>query len=208
METKQVSSQPLLEWGVAGLAYSGQPVSGDLHLVQPFPGGVLLAAVDGLGHGVEAALASQVAVATLQAHAHEAILPLLQWCHEALRGTRGAALTVASINAQEGTMAWGGVGSVEAVLLRADVSTEPVREEVLLPGGIVGLQLPSVRCAVLSIFPGDTLLFATDGIRNSFADGLRLEESPQQIADHILARDARGTDDALVLVARFLGSMP
>jgi hypothetical protein len=207
MQTQGVGAQPLLEWGVASLAFPGQAVCGDLHLVQPFPGGALVAAVDGLGHGEEAARAAQAAVATLQAHAHEAVLPLLQRCHEALRETRGAVLTVASFHAG-GTVAWAGVGTVEAVLLRADGRARPAREEVLLHPGIVGLQLPSPRVAVLPVAPGDTLLLATDGIRGGFADGLGPGEPPQRLAERILARGVKGTDDALVLVARYLGGEP
>jgi hypothetical protein len=76
---------------------------------------------------------------------------------------------------------------------------------VLLQGGVVGLHLPALRGVVLPVAPGDTLLLATDGVRSGFASGLRLEEAPQQLADRILARDAKGTDDALVLVARYRG---
>src|SRR5438128_411421 len=118
--TRGSSSLPFLEWGVAGMTFPGQPVCGDLQLVEPFPNGVLVAAVDGLGHGAEAASAARLAVATLRAHAHEPVLPLLQRCHEALRATRGAVLTVVSIDARGGTITWAGVGSVEAALLRAD----------------------------------------------------------------------------------------
>jgi serine phosphatase RsbU (regulator of sigma subunit) len=207
METKKVTP-PLLEWGVASLALPGQAVSGDLHLVQPFAEGVLVAAVDGLGHGAEAAHAAEVAVAILQAYAHEPVLPLLQRCHEALRATRGAVLTVASFHAPSWTITWGGVGTIEAVLLRADGKARPAREEVLLQGGVVGLQLPPLRGVALPVAPGDTLLLATDGIKSGFADGLRLEDSPQQLADHILARYVKGRDDALVLVARYLGGVP
>jgi len=32
------------------------------------------------------------------------------------------------------------------------------------------------------------------------------KQTPQQIADHILAEDSKGTDDSLVLVARYLGT--
>jgi hypothetical protein len=38
-----------------------------------------------------------------------------------------------------------------------------------------------------------------------FIDALPVEGSPQQLADHILARFGTSTDDALVLVARYLG---
>ncbi len=57
---------PLIEWGVAAQPLEGEAESGDLHVVQRFPKGVLVAAVDGLGHGPEAAAAARSAVATLK----------------------------------------------------------------------------------------------------------------------------------------------
>jgi phosphoserine phosphatase RsbX len=205
MTSERNSPPPLLEWGVASLALPGEVVCGDMHLVEPFPNGALVAAIDGVGHGAEAAAAAQVAVATLRAHAQESLLPLLQRCHETLRMTRGVVLTLASFNALDETLTWVGVGSVEGILLRADGKAVPAHEEVVVYGGVIGLQLPPVRCAVLPVAPGDTLVLATDGIRTAFAAGLPLEDPPQRIADGILARDVKGTDDALVLVARYLG---
>jgi hypothetical protein len=49
------------------------------------------------------------------------------------------------------------------------------------------------------------VIFATDGIRRDFADGLVPSGSCREIADHILKEHTRGSDDALVLVARYLG---
>jgi len=56
------------------------------------------------------------------------------------------------------------------------------------------------------VAPGDLLIFATDGIREGFAEGLPTDATPQQLADQILARSGKGTDDALVLVARYAGA--
>jgi hypothetical protein len=114
-------------------------------------------------------------------------------------------LTLASFNSQDGTITWAGVGSIEGVLFRAEGKPGLADEYVLLQGGVVGLQLPPPRAVVISVTRGDTLLIATDGIRSSFAEGLPLAEAPQQLADRILARDFKGTDDALVLVARYQG---
>jgi hypothetical protein len=199
---------PLLDWHAAGMALPGQAVSGDLHLVQPFPSGALVAAVDGLGHGEEAAAAARIAVATLQTHAHESALSLLKRCHDTLRRSRGVVLTLASFNAFDATMTWVGVGNVEGVLLRADAEGGPPRDYVLLHGGIVGSKLPPLRGFVIPVARGDTLILATDGVRSGFAEGLTPESSPQQIADRILAREVKGTDDALVVVARYLGGTP
>src|SRR5262249_12311510 len=156
----------------------------------------------------EAASAAQAAIATLKAHADESVLPLLKRCHEMLRETRGVVLTLASFRPLDGTLTWVGVGNVEGVLLRADAKGGLAREYVLLHGGIVGLQLPPLRGFVIPVAAGDTLILATDGIRSGFAEGLPLELGPQQLAERILARDVKGTDDALVLVARYLGGAP
>jgi len=66
MKTRTGISQPLkpiisglIWWGVAERALPGQTVSGDKYLVKPLADGVLLAVVDGLGHGGEATAAAK-----------------------------------------------------------------------------------------------------------------------------------------------------
>jgi len=197
----------VIEWGVATLPLAGEAESGDLYVVKPFAGGVLVAVVDGLGHGPEAALAAKTAVATLEDHAHELIISLVKRCHERLLRTRGVVMSLASFNARDNTVTWLGVGNVEAVLLRAEVAATPRRENVLLRGGVVGCQLPTLGASILPVTRGDVLIFSTDGIRSGFVEDLSLSHPPRQIAEHILARCATGTDDALVLVARYLGTL-
>lgn len=206
--TPQESATPLLDWGVAQRAKPGEAVSGDLSLVQAFARGTLVAVADGLGHGEEAFAAARLALATLAARASHSVLTLFKFCNETLHLTRGVALTLASFNGTDGTMTWLGVGNVDAVLLRGDPSAAPAREYVLLHGGVVGLQLPPLRAFMLPVAAGDTLVVATDGVRPGFAEGLVLSEPPQRLAERILARDGKGTDDALVLVARVLGGAP
>ncbi|MCL4367608.1 MAG: SpoIIE family protein phosphatase [Actinobacteria bacterium] len=195
----------VIDWGVATLPLAGQKVSGDLHLVVPFPGGVLVAVADGLGHGEEAAAAAQSAVTTLKCHAREPVISLVKRTHLALHATRGVAMTIASFNSQDDTMTWLGVGNVEGTLLAADDGHSPKREVVSLRGGVVGYQLPPLRVSCITVRPGDLLFLATDGIRSTFSQGLPLISPPQQIADHIMSHHNKGDDDALVLVARYLG---
>src|SRR2546427_6905214 len=71
MPEASVGAPALIEWGVASLALPGEAESGDRHLVKPVGTGVLVAVVDGLGHGAEAAAAAQAAVAALERHATE-----------------------------------------------------------------------------------------------------------------------------------------
>ena len=116
------AEKPLLEWSVATRTMSGEIECGDAHLVVELPGGALVAVVDGLGHGREAAVAAREAVATLTQHADEPVVPLLQRCHGQLRATRGVVMTLASFRAADATMTWLGVGNVEGFLLRANAA--------------------------------------------------------------------------------------
>jgi hypothetical protein len=165
---------------MAQVIHPGQAISGDRHLVRAHSEGVLLAVVDGLGHGAEAAVAADVAVTTLEAHILEPVTLLLKRCHEAMRRTRGAAMSLASIIGVADSMTWLGVGNVEGVVLRADKHAIPARENIQLFPGVVGYQLPSVRSVVTPLSPDD----------------------PQLIARGICRKHCKGTDDGLVLVAR------
>jgi negative regulator of sigma-B (phosphoserine phosphatase) len=194
----------LIEWAVAGAPLVPGTESGDLHVVAPFEGGVLVAAIDGLGHGPEAAKAARGAATVLEAHAGEPPARLLERCDEALRKTRGAVITLASLLARDGEMTWMGVGDVEAVLLRADRTR--ATEGAPLRGGIVGLRLPAPREIKVSLSLGDTLILATDGIHRGFASELDRDLAPAALAAAILAAHRRPSDDAMVLVARYLGA--
>src|SRR5262245_18852207 len=123
-----LSSSPLVRWGVATHTLAGQRVSGDGHLVTSFPGGVLVAVVDGLGHGEDAVTATNVAIAVLREHVRESVFALVRRCHERLNGTRGVVMSLASVTAHDGLMTWLGVGDVEGVGLRGAPDAHPARE--------------------------------------------------------------------------------
>lgn len=205
MRNSDVAS--LLDWGIAAVALPGEAESGDLHLVRPIAGGALVAVVDGLGHGAEAASAARTAVAALGPQPHESPLSLFEHCHKALKGTRGVVMSLALFRRTDASMTWLGVGNVEGMLVRAD-GVGPgtrARSSLVTRGGIVGSELPRLQPEEHRLATGDILIFATDGIREGFVEGLPGDATPQQLADHILARHRKGTDDALVLVARYHG---
>jgi negative regulator of sigma-B (phosphoserine phosphatase) len=141
----------------------------------------------------------------LRKHAHESVISLVKRCHQALINTRGVVMTVASLDARENTVTWLGVGNVEGLLLHADADASHRTESVLQRSGLVGYQLPPLHASVVPVMPGDLLIFATDGIRSDFADDVNVNGEPKQLAAHILRQHLKGNDDALVLVARYLG---
>ncbi|MDP3671915.1 MAG: SpoIIE family protein phosphatase [Telluria sp.] len=197
----------LLDYACAGRALPGQAVSGDACLVRPFPDGVLLAVIDGLGHGAGAAEASRTAIVTLEAADDDAsVAALLERCHARMLGTRGAVMTLATLRASDDTMAWSGIGNVDAVLLRRPGAAIHEDMALICRGGVVGYRMPAPRVTLVPLFRGDLLIFATDGISSRFVEGVDRMASTDEIAEKLLACYGKPTDDALVLVARWLGA--
>jgi hypothetical protein len=111
----------MAEYGVAKFVLPGESESGDQHLVCCHQSGMLVAAIDGIGHGAEAANAAKAAIAVLKDCVGEPIIPLVGTCHEKLRSTRGVVLSLASVDIRHGLMTLLGVGNVQGVLVRADM---------------------------------------------------------------------------------------
>lgn len=212
-EIEAATVPPIVVWGVASRPMPGNDVSGDRHLVTTFPGGVLIAVIDGLGHGPPAALASTTAVAVLEAHASGDIVDLVYRCHEALAQTRGVVMTIVTLtskfNEERGVddviVSWVSVGNVEGALFLQG-SGPVARSHLIGVGGIVGSgRLPALRVSDVTIADVATLVLATDGVSSSFVEGVELDGNPQPIADDLLDGFGKQSDDALVLAARWIG---
>jgi phosphoserine phosphatase RsbX len=194
-----------VEWGVAKKSRRGEATSGDLAVVALLPEGALVAAIDGLGHGGEAARAARRAGAVVRDRPSQDLVLLAERCHRALRHTRGAAISLAFVSALKSSITWLGVGSVEGRVVSGDRSALRSKGSLALKSGVPGHELPTVRAATMKVRPGDVLLLATDGIEASFADALDISGTPQAISERILAAHRRPADDALVVAVRYLG---
>jgi phosphoserine phosphatase RsbX len=194
-----------IEWGIATRCRLGEAMSGDLAVVNLLPEGALVAGIDGLGHGSEAARAARKAAAVMCESPGQDLVGLVQRCHRALRGTRGAAISLAFVSASERRMTWLGVGNVEGRVLSGDPAATRLKGSLALGRGVPGHELPAVHAATMTVQPGDVLLFATDGVDAGFADSLELSGSSQTISERILSNYWKPPDDALVIVVRYLG---
>jgi negative regulator of sigma-B (phosphoserine phosphatase) len=201
----EIVMDSVLEYGVARFVLPGQAESGDLHVLRSTEAGTLIAVIDGIGHGEEAAFAAKAAADLLEEEPNEPVISLVQECHEKLKRTRGVVMSVASIDPKHRLLTWLGVGNVQGILVRSGNGRGAVQETLLLRAGVVGSQLPPLQASVLTVAWGDLLIFVTDGIRGDFAQGVSSLEVPQRLADRILDRYCRGTDDALVLVVKIVG---
>src|SRR2546429_8875391 len=89
----------IIEWGVASQTLAGEVESGDKHVVKIFPHGALLAALDGLGHGEEAAAAANMAARGLLISLKKDTVSLLHPSLERMRPPPGGGGMLAALQA-------------------------------------------------------------------------------------------------------------
>ena len=192
-----------IETAFAELPLAGQAESGDLCLVKRVGKATLLAVVDGLGHGQEAASAAHAAIGAIDRYSREPLPELVKRCHDALVGLRGVVLGLALLDPGSAAMTWLGVGNIGGMLLRPDGKPKPSRVSLVPIAGFIGAEPLQATARAVALTARDTIVLYSDGIKDGFAETLVLANSPQEIADSIIARHIKGNDDALALVARY-----
>lgn len=195
-------SVPASRWqvGAVCLPLAGEDLCGDAWDIGVGAHSITVCVADGLGHGPEAAHASDKAVALAPLHPELAATELLQLAHDALRGTRGAALAVAVINHEKQQLNYCGVGNITACLYDG-----PARRHLMSHNGIVGSNLRKVQEFSHPWSNGAMVILHSDGIGTRWDLGAYpgLEFRHPGIVAAVLYRDfARQRDDALVLVVR------
>lgn len=192
-----------LEWSSICHPMKSENICGDDFIVKKSDKNVLVAVVDGLGHGKEALEASGRALSSLKQFTNESLISLMTTCHENTKGTRGVVMSLAIFDSSEDSMSWMGVGNVEGVLFRAVETKETPKETILLRGGVVGYKLPQLKASIITIERGDTLIFTTDGVNYSYSNNVNINQSTEEIAKYISDNYVDRSDDAQILVARY-----
>jgi anti-sigma regulatory factor (Ser/Thr protein kinase) len=146
--------------GGVNIPYGGAEYSGDAWAWVRSGDRLTLMLADGLGHGPEAARASSAAVTALHRWAHLTPAESLRRLHEALKGTRGAAVALAQLDVRGGRLRFAGIGNVGA-RLRTDGTWRPL----LSRPGIVGVHRPATLREEEADWAADRLLVLhTDGL--------------------------------------------
>jgi anti-sigma regulatory factor (Ser/Thr protein kinase) len=191
-----------LRFGALSLPAPGELENGDGWAIAQHASDCTVLLVDGLGHGPLAARAAAAALGEFRCERHGSLESYVHSAHQALRATRGAALSVCRIQADRERMEFVGLGNVEGKLHHRDGST------ALTPrNGTVGMNLqpPSVHVRELPWKAGSMLILHSDGLRRP-ADGHELDRlwarDPSTIAAALHRDFCRGRDDATVLVVR------
>jgi anti-sigma regulatory factor (Ser/Thr protein kinase) len=193
-------SPPLPRCGVVSAPYPGETVCGDGHRVALAEDGFSAMVVDGLGHGVFAAEASNAAVQTFNKLAGERPGEILQAMHADLRKTRGAAVGIVSYRRQDDAIRFAGVGNVAGAIF----SRSEMRRTVSHNGtvGHVARKFQTFDYLAASPF---LVILASDGLGTAW----NLDTYPGLQARHptliagVLYRDFRRKhDDVTILVIR------
>ncbi|AKN15888.1 putative regulatory protein [Mycobacterium haemophilum DSM 44634] len=197
-----------IEWATAGRPRPGEQLCGDRSIAVGVEGGAALFGVlDGLGHGPAAAGAALAAMEALERAHQERLEVLVQLCHRVLGRTRGATMTLARVDFDTNMLSWTGVGNVTANLVAKTARGIYVRSSARLAAGIVGYRIPEISPAqVVSMRTGDLLIITSDGISDDYLDNIDFAASTMVIAEQILGKHAKETDDAMVLAARHRGA--
>jgi anti-sigma regulatory factor (Ser/Thr protein kinase) len=178
----------------------GETECGDSWVVLHTPRGARAVVADGLGHGPAAAEASEAAIRIAREFSHLTPTDLLTRMHEALRATRGAAVAVADLDRELGTVRFAGVGNISA-----SITGDGRTRQMVSHSGTAGLQIRRVQEFNYPWTTGSTLLMHSDGLGTHWSlDAYPgIEQQHPSVLGAALYRDyMRGRDDVTVVTLR------
>jgi anti-sigma regulatory factor (Ser/Thr protein kinase) len=187
--------------GAVEVSKPGEEVCGDAWGCVRNGADLSILVADGLGHGLEAKLASTEAVRQLYENPELQPKVLLARIHQALRSSRGAAVAIAHIDSTRGKLTFAGVGNISARIYAGSES----RQNLVSLNGTAGHQCERIQDFSYA-WPEDGLLVLhSDGL----STGTGLEPYPGLAARDpaliagVLYRDFfRGRDDATVVITK------
>ena len=181
------------------LAAPGETVSGDGWEIRFGDGTAAVMAADGLGHGPVAAEAAAEALKVF-AGATGSPAAVLERAHPLMRSTRGAAVSVASVDANADTVVYAGAGNISGRMISGIEDRSLMSQH-----GTLGVQIRRLQ-DVSYPWPDHTIVVLhSDGLLTRWnlkdAGGL-LQCDPAVIAGWLLREYTRGHDDVTVVVLK------
>jgi len=163
-------------------------------------GRLVVAMIDGLGHGDPAAEATDAGTAALEAAGMLAPDELIDRMHQRMAGTRGGAVAVFCQDIASGRAQFAGIGNISATLLEGATS-----KGLASHPGIVGGQYRRTHAFNVNAIPGSLLVMHSDGLQARWSlgkyDGLQYRHPALVVA--VLQRDFdRGRDDTGLIAVR------
>lgn len=186
--------------GVVCQPVAGEFECGDAWASRHYPGRSIFALTDGLGHGCGAAEASREAIRVFEERAGEVPGAILTRMHDALKKTRGAAVSICEIDSVGGRVRYAGVGNISASII-----VDGKVRSMVSHNGTLGHVASRFQEFVYPWHENALLLMHSDGLTAHWDldryPGLLLKH-PQLIAGVMYRDYRRQRDDSCVLIAR------
>ena len=193
--------EPRYDVGTVQVAKTGEDVCGDAWAWRMRDGRLTIFVADGLGHGLHAHDAAELAVRTFAQHHEKAPAQVIESVHAALRPTRGAAAAMLALDVERGTAQYAGVGNVAGNILPPAGG----RHHLVSHNGTAGHTAPRIQDFSYPVVAGSVIVLASDGLATHW-DLSAYRDSAQRCASVIAAllyRDyTRRRDDLTVVVAK------
>jgi anti-sigma regulatory factor (Ser/Thr protein kinase) len=197
-EGSELASNCELQVGCALAPIAGESVCGDGASVH-FQGKRLICiAVDGLGHGIGAAEATDMALHVFHENCDKSPEKIVHRAHSALRATRGAVVGLAEIDLESRKIRYCGIGNISASILGESKS-----QSLVSHNGTVGHVMARAVELEYDFPPNSVLVLHSDGLTSQWNLGKYaglLGRHPGVIAGVLFRDFKRGRDDASVLV--------
>jgi serine/threonine protein phosphatase PrpC len=176
---------------------SGNKKCGDLSFIKEFNGKIMIAVIDGLGHGERAEDAAVKAVEYLKNNYHLNLPEIFHGCNEFLKETVGAAMGIAFIDRDNCHITFAGVGNIGARVV------SDRRYSLVSDFGIVGGGIRKVREDKSVFKDGDMIIMHSDGISEKFdvfSYDKEVRSDPRRLAEAISNEFCRSHDDSIIVV--------
>lgn len=186
--------------GLTSRPLSGEDVSGDAWAARLGENAAVIMIADGLGHGLLAADASGAAVDAFNGSNEQSPANLVQAIHGALRGTRGAAVAVASVELSQSRVRFAGLGNIAGTVITSSKSHAMVSHN-----GTAGHEARHIREFLYPWTEESIIVMHSDGLSTNWNPeafaGLH-RHHPSVIAALLYRDAARERDDACVIVGK------
>lgn len=195
------AAREAMDIGAVCLLKPGEEACGDSWAAfSDAPTRTVIFAADGLGHGVDAAVASRLAIDTFRQNLHLESEQIAAAVHAAMRSTRGAAIAVVEILRNRREIHFTGIGNFSALLLH-----ETASRNMLSHNGTAGVEARHIQSFSYPWSEKSLLILHSDGLASQWNllkhPGLRVRH-PSLIAGLLYRDFRRQRDDVSVVVAR------
>jgi anti-sigma regulatory factor (Ser/Thr protein kinase) len=198
----EASAPATRRWDVGAVCVSksGEEVCGDGWVAADTADRYHLMIADGLGHGLGAAEAARAAVRCFQRDPTLGPAAQVAAIHQALRGTRGAAVAVVCVDRRAGVAIFAGVGNIAGSIIAA-----PGSRQLVSLNGTAGHTVHKINEFSYPWTDDALLLVHSDGLVSRWDldhyPGL-LQRHPSLVAGVLFRDFNRGRDDVTVVAAR------